>query len=155
MDKVDYLARIIQEWLTGIKRSVSMTLEWDSERMATGQPLIDAQHREWIQRFNQFDAAVLMGEGEAAVKETLEFLTRYANIHFANEEEMMARLKVPALEANRNAHAEFRAKLSEIRHWVEQSGPSSVEVVALKMDLEKWVEEHICTIDVQLRDCEK
>ncbi len=129
-----------------------MPLEWDSERMTTGHPLIDAQHREWIQRFNQFDAAVLMGEGENAVKETLEFLTKYINIHFATEEELMSRLNIPALDENRKAHEEFRAKLAEIRNWVEQSGPSSVEVIALKMEMEKWVDHHICTIDVKLRE---
>ncbi len=129
-----------------------MTLEWDNERMATGQPLIDAQHKEWIQRINQFNAAILLGEGEESVKETLEFLTKYANIHFTTEEDVMARLNIPVLEENRRAHEEFRAKLSEIRSWVNETGPSSVEVIALKMDMEKWVENHICTIDIRLRE---
>ncbi len=129
-----------------------MPLEWDSERMETGQPLIDAQHREWIQRFNQFDAAILLGKGQEAVQETLGFLTKYAVIHFSTEEDLMARLKNPFLEENQRAHQEFREKLAEIRDWVVQAGISSVEVVALKMELEKWVDDHICTIDVHLRD---
>lgn len=132
-----------------------MALEWDSERMATGQPIIDAQHKEWIQRFNQFDAAILIGEGEEAIKETLNFLTKYANIHFKTEEEAMARLQLSVLPENQKAHQEFRDKLAEISRWMKEAGPSSVEVVSLKMELEKWVDNHICTIDVKLRGSNK
>lgn len=128
-----------------------MTLKWDEKKMATGQPIIDAQHKEWIMRFNEFDDGIIGGRGDEALLKTLEFLKQYTEIHFATEEEAMARLHTPVLDQNLRAHQEFRAKLAEITDWVRKSGVSPVEVLSLQMDLEDWVENHICSIDVQLR----
>jgi len=36
--------------------------------------------------------------------------------------------------------------------WVEQEGATMVEVMALEQALEEWLVNHICAIDVQLRD---
>jgi hemerythrin-like metal-binding protein len=129
-----------------------MTIEWNGEKMATGLSDIDAQHKEWIRRFNEFDAAVVSRKGQDAIQSTLDFLAQYTEIHFAGEEASMARLHSPALAANRAAHDEFRGKIAEIKAWVKQEGATPVEVVALKVTLEEWLVNHICTIDVQLRD---
>ena len=57
----------------------------------------------------------------------------------------------PVQEQNRAAHDEFRGKLAEIRAWVKNEGATSVEVIELQDSLEKWLVNHICTIDVELR----
>ncbi len=128
-----------------------MALLWDENRMATGHPMVDAQHKEWIARFNEFDEAIAYGKGGETILKTLSFLREYAEIHFSTEEEAMALQHNPALFQNLKEHQMFRDKLDEIEKWVQQSGVSSVEIVSLQMDLEDWVEEHICTIDIQLR----
>jgi hemerythrin len=128
-----------------------MAIEWNDEKMATGLPEIDAQHKEWIRRFNEFDDAVVSQKGQGAIQSALDFLTQYSEIHFAGEEASMARLNSPALAANRAAHDEFRGKLAEINAWVKREGVTMVEVIALKLMLEEWLVNHICTIDVQLR----
>jgi hemerythrin len=128
-----------------------MALKWDEKRMTTGQPIIDAQHKEWIMRFNEFDDAIISGRGNEIIIKTLEFLKQYTNTHFATEEEAMARLHTPVQDKNLRAHQEFREKLAELTNWVGKIGVSTVEILSLKMDLEDWVENHICTVDVQLR----
>ena len=128
-----------------------MAIEWNAERMAIGLPEIDAQHQEWIRRFNEFDNAVINRQGHNTMLNTLDFLTQYSETHFASEEASMARLNSPILAANRAAHNEFRGKLAEIKAWVSHEGVSMVEVIALKVTLEEWLVNHICTIDVQLR----
>ena len=128
-----------------------MTIEWSAERMATGLPEIDTQHQEWIRRFNEFDIAVVNLQGHNTILSTLDFLTQYAETHFASEEASMSRINSPAQAANRTAHDEFRRKLAEIKAWVRHEGVSMVEVIALKVILEEWLVNHICTIDVQLR----
>jgi hemerythrin len=128
-----------------------MAIEWNDEKMATGFPEIDAQHKEWIRRINEFDDAVVNRKGKEAIKNTLDFLTQYTETHFVEEEATMARLKSPVLEPNRAAHDEFRRKLAEIRAWVKNQGATSVEVIELKDALENWLVNHICTIDVKLR----
>ncbi len=128
-----------------------MAIEWNTKRMATGLPEVDTQHQEWIRRFNEFDKAIVNQQGHNTILSTLDFLTQYSETHFANEEAIMTRLNSPALAANRAAHDEFRGKLAEIKAWVSHEGVSIVEVVALKMTLEEWLVNHICTIDIQLR----
>jgi hemerythrin len=129
-----------------------MTIEWNQEKMTTGVPEIDAQHKEWIRRFNEFEAAVVNRKGIEAIRSTLDFLGQYAETHFADEEARMARANSEALEQNRTEHNEFRSKLAEIKGWVMQEGATTVEVVALKTTLEDWLVNHICTVDVKLRE---
>ena len=129
-----------------------MAIEWNAERMATGLPEVDAQHREWIRRINEFDNAVVNQKGHAAILSALDFLTQYSETHFVSEEASMARLHSPALDVNCAEHNEFRRKLSEIKGWVNREGVSTVEVIALQATLEEWLVNHICTIDVQLRE---
>jgi hemerythrin len=129
-----------------------MAFEWNDEKMATGFPEIDAQHKEWIRRINEFDDAVVNRKGQEAIQNTLDFLTQYSETHFVGEEAIMAQHNSPVQELNRAAHNEFRGKLAEIRSWVKNEGAMSVEVVALKSTLEKWLVNHICTIDAQLRN---
>lgn len=128
-----------------------MAIEWNDEKMATGFPEIDAQHREWIRRLNEFDDAVVNRKGQEVIQNTLDFLTQYSETHFVGEEAIMTQLNSPVLETNRAEHNEFRGKLSEIRTWVKNEGATSVEMVALKDALEEWLVNHICTVDVQLR----
>lgn len=128
-----------------------MTIKWNAEQMATGLPEVDTQHQEWIRRFNEFDDAVVNRQGQNSILSTLDFLTQYSETHFASEEASMTRLNSPALAANCAAHNEFRRKIAEIKAWVSQEGVSIVEVIELKIILEKWLVNHICTIDVQLR----
>ena len=128
-----------------------MAIKWNDEKMATGLPEIDSQHKEWIRRFNEFEDAVVNGKGQDAIRNTLGFLEQYAEIHFAHEESSMTRYNSPTQAINRAAHDEFRGKLAEIKAWVKHEGVTTVEVVALKAMLEEWLVNHICTIDVQLR----
>ena len=131
-----------------------MAIEWNDEKLATGFSEIDEQHKEWIRRVNEFDDAVVNRKGQEAIQNTLDFLTQYSETHFAGEEALMAQHDSPVQEANRAAHNEFRGKLAEIRAWVKNEGSTSVEVVELKIALEQWLVNHICTIDVQLRNAD-
>ena len=129
-----------------------MAIEWNDEKMATGFPKIDAQHKAWIRQINEFDDDVVNRKGQEVIQNTLDFLTQYSETHFVDEETIMAQLNSPALEPNRAAHDEFRRKLAEIRAWVKNEGATSVEVIELKDALEKWLVNHICTVDIQLRN---
>ncbi len=130
-----------------------MNIQWDPKKMATGVPDVDAQHQEWIRRYNEFDDAVSHGRGLEAVRGTLDFFASYADTHFKLEEARMAERKCPAAQANRAAHEEMRAILVGFKGYVERQGVSMAEVVALKMRMEGWLVKHILTIDIQLRDC--
>ena len=130
-----------------------MLINWDSEKMATGVPEVDAQHQEWIRRYNEFDEAVSHGKGLEAVRSTLEFFAHYAETHFRLEEAFMDERHCPAAAANKAAHEQMRRILAGFKAYVMQQGASMIEVAALRMEMQKWLVNHILTIDIQLRDC--
>jgi len=120
--------------------------------MWTGFEEIDAQHKQWLGCLNEFENAIIKGDGKRSLLDTLAFLEQYTNRHFSTEEFTMASMNSPVLAENKRAHAEFKDKLAEIIDWVNNQGASNVEIVALKIQLEEWVTHHICTIDIKLRD---
>jgi len=129
------------------------TINWDSGKMATGVPEVDAQHQEWIRRYNEFDNAVSQGMGLEIVQSTLDFFANYAETHFKLEEACMTKRNCPAAEANRAAHKKMRNILTGFKEYVERKGVSMMQVTILKMEMQDWLVKHILTIDIQLRDC--
>jgi hemerythrin len=129
-----------------------MTIIWDEAKFGTGVPEIDAQHKEWLRQVNLFDTSVMGGREREVIYNTLAFLVRYTIQHFAFEESVMAARQCPALAENTAAHEIFRTRLSEILRQVELSGPSAFNAIAIKAELEEWLINHICTIDIRLRE---
>lgn len=127
-------------------------ISWDQEAMSTGVPEVDAQHQEWIRRFNQFDEAINQGKGVDAIQKTLDFFITYADVHFTFEEAVMDKHNCPAAKDNREAHGKMRRILRGYKTYVEKHGFSILELRGLKYQMERWLIEHILTIDIQLRD---
>lgn len=125
---------------------------WDLQRMSTGVPEVDAQHQEWIRRFNEFNDAICHGKGIEAVQSTLDFFMEYANTHFALEEAMMAKQNCPAAKANLAAHDQMRSILSGFKSYGKKHGYTLSDMQGLRIQMEDWLVNHILTIDVQLRD---
>jgi len=130
-----------------------MPIEWDEAKLGTGLPDIDAQHKEWLRRYNEFDNAVMNGQGLDVIFNTLAFMVQYTETHFSHEEARMAECGCQAQGENRAAHDQFRTRLDELLDWLEHAKPTTVEVVVLQQELEDWLVKHISTIDVQLREC--
>ncbi len=131
-----------------------MPIRWDEAAMSTGLSDIDGQHQEWIRQINEFDQAVSNGMGFDNIFNTLAFLVQYTDLHFSHEEDRMLACGCPALAENRRAHDRFRFRLDELLNWLKEEQPTSVEIVTLKQELETWVTNHICMIDIKLRECQ-
>jgi len=128
-----------------------VAIEWNYELMTTRSPEIDAEHTEWIRRFNQFEDAVLNRRGVEAMHDALQFFFSYTATHFPHEEALMERHKCPSADLNRAEHGRFVEKLRATEAWIGSDGASMVEVMGLKADLEHWLTNHISKVDAQLR----
>jgi hemerythrin-like metal-binding protein len=128
------------------------TITWNPKTMATGVPEVDAQHQEWIRRYNQFDDAINQAKGIEAVQSTLDFFIRYADVHFKFEETVMDECHCPAAKDNHAAHEHMRNILRGYEAYAKKHGFSIKEVTGLKHQMEGWLVKHILTIDIQLRD---
>jgi hemerythrin-like metal-binding protein len=128
------------------------TISWNPKTMATGVPVVDAQHQEWIRRYNEFDTAISQGKGMDVVQSTLDFFIVYADVHFKLEESVMDEHHCPAATANRVAHEHMRNILGGFEKYVKKHGYSINEIVSLRLRMEEWLITHILTVDIQLRD---
>ena len=131
-----------------------MPIKWGEVAMSTGMRDIDGQHQEWIKQINEFDQAVSNGMGIDKVFNTLAFLVQYTDLHFSHEEDRMLACNCPALAENRRAHDRFRLRLDELLNWLKEEQPTPVEIMTFKRELENWITNHICTIDIKLRECQ-
>lgn len=133
--------------------SVAPLLSWDEARMATGVESVDAQHRELIDRINELHAACLAGTARDELMKLLGFIGNYAQAHFREEEDIMARHRCPSRGANKAAHARFLQDYEALSAIVQREGASTTAVLRLKEMLGHWLQNHICSVDLKLRQC--
>jgi hemerythrin len=58
-----------------------MAITWNEQRMATGVKLVDEQHKQLIQQFNEFHEAMAHGKAQATAISLLAFLADYTEKH--------------------------------------------------------------------------
>ena len=125
-------------------------LTW-TEDLATGNPRIDAEHREIYRQMNELGDAIVRGAGSATLNELAEVLLNYAYLHFHHEEHAMACAHCPAHRLNCAAHRDF---IRRLRAWMCQinSGtfPQS-QIYELHRETSLWIKNHIEHIDIRLR----
>jgi hemerythrin len=126
-------------------------LNWNPG-LTTGIPILDFHHRQIIEQFNNFHAALSRGESEKRTEagRILDYLLFYAAWHFQREEAYMDRYRCPAAEANRRAHAEFLRRFGEFYRLWQTQGMSASLANDTFIALMEWIVNHIQGIDTQL-----
>ncbi len=119
-----------------------MSIQWDEE-LATGIDAIDEQHREIFARFAAFSSACGDGSGKDELARLVLFLEDYANRHFKDEEEALAKAEYSDLSLQRTAHRNFSENVAELRRKVDEHEPDMPEITEMKRMLIRWLIQHI------------
>jgi len=122
--------------------------QWDPS-LAVGIDLIDAQHRELINRLDQVNTAVENGLGGAEIVKTLSFLTDYTDYHFKTEEKNMKKHCYPALKEHQQAHADLIGTLKDLEQDFLEEGAHQKLAEAINTFLNNWLITHIKGVDVK------
>jgi hemerythrin-like metal-binding protein len=85
-------------------------------------------------------------------RQTLDFFIQYADTHFSYEEKVMDERHCAAAELNREDHENMRRILAGFHEYVDHHGYSIIEMQGLRSQMEKWLVNHILTIDIRLRE---
>ena len=120
----------------------------------TGNPQIDADHREFFHRVEALRLAIEAGEAAARAAELLALLHEHALAHFHREESVMRHSGCPAHEANCTAHAEFARKLDGWTQLMCLTPPTPSLVADIHREASAWMSQHILRIDCRLRGCQ-
>jgi hemerythrin len=125
-------------------------MKW-SENYATGLKHIDDQHKMLFTMGDDFRDALDVGRGKKVYRHLLDMLQNYADIHFRMEEGCMEQYRCPVAQTNKEAHVKFLAVLADFQQRYTDSGFDHVDARNLVDTLEQWLTDHICRIDVKLK----
>ena len=126
-------------------------MEWQSH-YATGDPEIDRQHKTLFEASDQFRRTLEAREGEKTYDLFLEFLTAYAEAHFSIEERCMMTHKCPVAERNKHEHKQFLKRVQKENARFATDGFTRDSAKAMLDMVDRWLDSHICRIDIRLRD---
>lgn len=130
-------------------------ITWHPASMSTGVASIDRQHQELIDMINQLHQACMSGTGKAELQRMMGFLGDYVHKHFAHEEGLMDQHRCPSRDRNLAAHQRFLENFTRLRAKFDAEGPTVGMLVDLRKLVGDWLNNHICSIDTQMRGCTK
>jgi hemerythrin len=128
-------------------------ITWE-EKYSTGVAELDKQHKNLFQYTNDLGEYVKNNFGS---KETtasmMRFLDQYIKVHFNHEETCMHKHLCPAATKNKDAHQKFILQFKATEKKINDENTGDKALKELHYFLEKWLVDHICKIDTQLKTC--
>jgi len=135
---------------------INVMLLWN-EKLATGSPVIDEQHRELIRHLNAFEGMLIKTnpttQDIAIIIEFLDFLEKYVDAHFSYEEDCMERYRCPVHQKNVHAHQQFRDLFQKFKLSARKEGFRLPMLTELNQVINVWIQEHILAVDTTLKPC--
>ncbi len=124
--------------------------EWD-DKFSVGNNTMDSHHKKIFDILNIIHDAAREGRGEQIIENQLNELASYTKYHFDEEDKLMVQTGYPQLEAQRQAHKAFLAKIDEYRDEVA-NGNALFVVGSVAVTVKDWLKQHILTMDMQYED---
>lgn len=124
-----------------------MNITFD-DNLITGNKTIDTQHRELIDRIQQFVTACESGDPKVKAIKMLDYLDEYTNFHFQEEEELQKKVSYPEISGHHAKHEEFKTSIQELYDYLnENEGPDDQFIEQVKRNVVDWLFQHIKTFD--------
>ncbi len=118
-------------------------IKW-TQHYAVGPDTLDRQHRELFRRMKRLWEQLDVDASKDLVDELLRFLFVYVDIHFSQEEQLMALHEYPGLDEHRQAHAAFVQRVEQFMSE-ERNRYSQEELRSLVVS---WISDHILQADL-------
>ena len=121
-------------------------MEW-ADNLSVGVDTIDNQHKELINRVNQFFAALRSQSGKEETLKVLAFLSSYVVNHFRDEEAIQVRYNYPKHQEHRKLHKDFLETVKTMAADIEKNGVTSAGSTMIAMTVSNWLVNHISRQD--------
>ncbi len=119
-------------------------IQWNSA-LSVKIAEIDEQHQYLIKLINKLFEAVLEGEANKIIEETINKLEDYASVHFSTEEIYFEKYNYPGAELHKSEHKEMQEKIAGYKsELMKSNGSLPMEVFNFLKD---WLQEHIMDND--------
>ena len=118
-----------------------MTL-WN-KTLETGISAIDEQHKELFRQ-----VGVLFDNANAdRVPQTLDFLEKYVEKHFGDEQQLHLKTQYPDKELHKKMHTEFVAAFKKMRQEYDSGGNKLPVLLKINKTVSDWLKNHIMVHD--------
>lgn len=125
-----------------------MAFIWTPD-IATGNALIDNEHKELIKKIDDFVTACSQGKGRSEITNTLNFLKNYTATHFSHEEELLRSSKYPDFLRHKDLHKQYNLSLANIEKKFMAEGASIALVSEINQNIGNWLIAHIKAEDMK------
>jgi hemerythrin len=125
-----------------------MVYAWDIS-LATGQELIDEQHKQLFTTINDLLQASSQGKA-AEIKKGLDFLNSYTIKHFFDEEQIQKKYNYPDYGNHKRYHEDFKVTIRNLSHKLILNGVTPQLVDDLCKTAGDWLVNHIRGQDLRL-----
>ena len=119
---------------------------WSNE-YNVGVEEIDNQHRSLVDLINQIWQSIVFQADREKTFELMGRLEHYTVAHFAAEEAYMEAIGYPDLEAHKEIHKQFVARIAQEKHLVESGGQLTLGLMEF---LKQWLLQHIMGTDMNV-----
>ena len=128
-----------------------MLPEWKA-RYSVNHTTLDAQHKELFRLAGRVYSLDMRAFTKERVRELLREFYSYMKIHFSEEEEYMATIEYPELDAHKQLHQEIIAGMNAI---LEQSPNYAHMRESMKKIVKDWLVDHILIHDLNYEQWRK
>jgi hemerythrin len=116
-----------------------------SHALETGYAEVDDQHHALFALVNDLNAAALVSADSNQIEYLLRRILRYAAVHFATEEDLMARSSYPDATSHISIHAAFAEQVQTLeRAYADGHGGSVLDLASF---MQEWLDSHIRSVD--------
>lgn len=98
-----------------------MTVITFDDNLITGNKTIDEQHKELIDRIQQFVSACESEDARVKAIKMLDYLDEYTEFHFKEEEKLQKDVGYPGLEEHIKKHEEFRHTVKVLYDYLDEN----------------------------------
>ena len=91
-----------------------------TDDLITGNELIDSQHEELIGRINKLLDSCEAGEGKISAIKMLDYLAKYTDTHFGDEEALQKEVCYPDYDKHHAKHEEFKQTIQELNEMLQE-----------------------------------
>ena len=125
------------------------------ENYKVGVKEIDKQHKELFEILNKLIRVVRDDDEDEEVKrekmiDTLEFMNKYVNKHFSEEERLQAEYDYPDLEEHQEIHRKFEAEIEEFQDEFRKNDYSQEFAKEFSGRLLTWLINHVADTDQKI-----
>ncbi|MFC1670200.1 bacteriohemerythrin [Spirochaetota bacterium] len=124
-------------------------LSWNEE-LNVGIGLFNDDHKNLIDFVNQLNHALQIGQAKETMGQVLVKLINYTDIHFKNEEKLMAKHAYPEYVKHKNEHDDLTEQVKDFYERYN-SGKVAFSLELLNF-LRDWLLNHIQCSDMKYKD---